>query len=188
MKIIALIIAVLGGAITLFMKQYKIGPWNPTIPESEPVDPPAPPTLPQEESKPETPTVPESVPPALDFSSPRAAYHSTRVLCDELGLTFPQKNELCACIYQESRFNNGAVGKNPKSTDWGIVQVNDTPGWHIGPGLEFPSVQFVVANPETCVRWMIRMYKEGRINYWASHSSGAYKQWLRPDSPLWTLG
>ena len=45
-----------------------------------------------------------STPSALDFSTQKAAYHSTRVICDQVGLTFAQKEIVCACIFQESEF------------------------------------------------------------------------------------
>jgi len=127
-------------------------------------------------------------PPKLDFSTPKAAYHSTRVICDEVGLTLKQKNILCACVFQESRFDNRAVGKNKNSTDWGLVQVNDTKGWHIGPGLRFPSVQYVLDHPGECVRWMAQVYKTtGALTPWASFTSGAFRQWLGINSPMWNL-
>src|SRR4051812_940500 len=31
--------------------------------------------------------------------------HSIRVICDEMGMTFEQKNTMCATIYGESEFN-----------------------------------------------------------------------------------
>lgn len=144
--------------------------------------------LPEEPVKPVEESPVESSPnPHLLFDTPKNAFHSVRVACDDMNLTLAQKNIICACIYQESRFNNKAIGKNKNSTDWGIVQVNDTKGWHIGKGLKFPSVQYVIDNPEECVKWMIQMYRKGQLNLWASYSSGAYRQWIRPTSPMWLL-
>lgn len=130
---------------------------------------------------------PNPVPPpqGLLWATPRQAWHSVRVLCDELGLGYQEKNLICACIFQESRFSNKAVGKNPGSTDWGIVQVNDY--YNIGAGKAFSSVGYVLIHPETCVRWMISMYRAGKLNLWSSYKTGAYKQWLRPNSPMWAL-
>ena len=109
------------------------------------------------------------------------------IVLEDLGHFYP-KDIVCACIYQESRFKNSAVGKNKTSTDWGIVQVNDTPGWHIGPGLRFKSVQDVLDNPEKTVRWMISVMKEtGKLQPWASYTSGVYKRWLVDKSPMWLL-
>ncbi len=139
---------------------------------------------------PEAPTspvqpVPYPVPPPLSFLTPKDAFHSTRVLCDEAGLTLDQKNTLCACIYQESRFDNEAVGNNGTSKDWGIVQVNDY--FHIGKGKDFPSIAYVLDNPEECVKWMIKLSKQGKLNLWSSYKLGAYKKWLVPTSPMWLL-
>lgn len=130
----------------------------------------------------------------LDFSTPQAAFHSTRVICDEIGLSYQKKNTLCACIYQESRFLTNPKpnqNKDPKtgkvwSTDYGIAQVNDY--FHIGPGKEFPSVQWVLDNPEEIIRWMAGILeKTGRLQPWASYTSGAYLRWLPKSSPMWAL-
>jgi hypothetical protein len=159
------------------------------------IEPPIPPVVPVVE-----PPAPEPPPPPKYlWNTAKNAYHSTRVIADEMGLTYTQKNILCACIYQESRFLNTAVGYNRNkdgkiiSTDLGgseeeklgMIQVNDF--WHIGPGKTFPSEKYVVDNPEKMVRWMISMYKIGKLNLWVSYSSGAYKQWLTPASPMWKL-
>lgn len=130
---------------------------------------------------------PEPVPPppTLLWDTQKHSYHSTRVLCDEMGLSLEEKNLICACIYQESQFKNSAVGRNSNTTDWGIVQVNDY--YHIGAGKDFPSVEYVVNNPEKMVRWMIRCYKQGQLKMWASYSTGVYKHWLIPTSPMWLL-
>jgi hypothetical protein len=143
-------------------------------------------------------TVPESEPEALSFETPKLAFHAVRVICDELGLSLVQKNTLCACVYQESAFMNyrapGVPMTNPNkdktgkvwSTDYGICQVNDY--FHIGPGKDFPSVAYVLANPEKVVRWMAGIMKRtGGLAPWASYSSGAYHQWLSPVSPMWQL-
>lgn len=125
------------------------------------------------------------------FNTQEDARHSIRVLCDEAGLSFDDKNTLTACIYQESEFFNilpnglpvQCQNKNKAgvltSTDWGIVQINDTKGWYIGPApLPFPSVQFLLDNPEKAVRFMIKMMQQGMLRKWVSYSSGAYKRWL----------
>lgn len=148
-------------------------------------------------------TTPVSTPPApsplplpavLLWDTPKDAWHSTRVLCDDLGLTYEQKNILCACVFQESRFLTNPKpnqNKDPKtglvwSTDYGIVQVNDH--YHIGPGKDFPSVEYVIANPEKCIRWMIGIMKAtGALQPWSSYTSGAYKEWLPALSPMWQL-
>lgn len=172
-------------------------PPNPGIPvqinapepqKAEPAPSPLPPVA--------TPTAP---PAAFQWDTAKHAYHSVRVICDEMGLSVEQKNVLCACIYQESTFLNyrapgvPTTNKNRRpdgtlsSTDWGICQINDTKGWHIGPGLSFPSVQDVLDNPEKAVRYMVRMYKAGKLGLWSSFKFGHYKKWLATSSPMWAL-
>ncbi len=115
--------------------------------------------------------------------------HSVRVLCDEAGLTVHEKNLIWACIRQESDFLTDPVPNENRdsktgqvwSRDFGIVQINDY--YHIGEGKDFPSVQYVLDNPQVCVQWMIDMYKQGRLTMWASYTSGAYQQWL-PYQPI----
>lgn len=128
--------------------------------------------------------------PKYDFSYPKAARHSTRVICDEEGLNLARKNTICATIMGESEFYNYINGEPLKrlnfkkdgvtlsSTDWGICQINDTPGWHIGKGLYFESVQDVLSHPEKAIRYMIKMEKAGKLNLWIAYKSGAYKKYL----------
>lgn len=122
-----------------------------------------------------------------------AARLSVRELCDDLGLPITPtfnvdgklhliKDVICACIEVESDFNPNAVHYNKDKTgatwsaDWGIVQINDY--FHIGAGKEFPSVEYVIANPEACVRWMIKMFQAGKQSMWSSYSQGLYKKYL----------
>lgn len=128
-----------------------------------------------------------------DWNTPHRAYHNTRVLCDNAGFSLKEKNDLSACIYQESRFQIGVEGKiNSNGThDWGLCQFNDgslhgVPLW-IGPGAAFASVQEVLTNPAKCVNVMIAEFKAGHANWWMSHSQGTYIQWLAPNSPMWKL-
>ena len=129
-----------------------------------------------------------------DWSEPSNAYHNTRVICDQVGLSLDQKNILCACVFQESGFLTNPrpnQNKDPQtgkvwSTDYGICQINDY--FHIGPHKDFPSVQYVIDNPEACILWMARIYKKtGNLNPWGSFSTGAYKVWLPSSSPMWKL-
>ncbi len=146
------------------------------------------------------PTVPPIVAPitpapeVLSFATPKQAWHATRVMCDRAGLTFAQKNILCACIYQESEFLvNPRPNKNidPKtgallSIDYGIVQVNDH--YWIGAGKLFPSVDYVIKNPDRLVQWMIDYMKaNGHLTRWSSYKTGVYKKWLPLSSPMWLL-
>lgn len=148
-------------------------------------------------SKPMTIVTTETTPvPSIDtltpeWTLPKNAYHNVRVLCDLAGLTVEEKNLICACIFQESQFNNAAICKNKNSLgqvtsiDYGICQINSH--YHIGPKLDFPSVQYVLDNPVEVVKWMISMYKAGKLSMWVSFSSGAYRQWLVDSSPMWAL-
>jgi len=128
----------------------------------------------------------------LLWDTPQHAYHATRVTCDNLGLSVAEKNLICACIFQESRFDNNAKcfnrdkGGKIWSTDWGICQINDW--FHVGPHKEFPSTNYIVNNPDKAVEWMIDMYKKGQLKQWVSYSSGAYRTWLDPSSSMWLLG
>lgn len=155
-------------------------------PQNAPVEPVTPTPVPSAPSAP-------AAPPGLLWATPKQAYHSTRVIADELKLTLVQKNTLCACIYQESGFlsnpkpnqNKDKTGK-VWSTDYGIVQVNDY--WNIGPGKPFTSVEEVIHNPEKCVRWMAGILKRtSGLAPWASWTSGAYRKWLVDSSPMWKL-
>lgn len=131
-----------------------------------------------------------------DWNTPQRAYHNTRVLCDLALLSVNIKNTICACIYQESQFYNYLTNGNPvehknvvdgvvSSTDWGICQINDW--FHIGPGKDFPSVQYVLENPAEAVKYMIQMEQAGKLSLWSSYQSGVYKKWLLADSPMWLL-
>lgn len=159
----------------------------PKSPPAPPVPPPVVPPPPEPAPMPPTPPAPA----ILLFDTQSHAYHSTRVLCDDAELSVEGKNLICACIYQESRFHNSAVNHNKAangatlSTDWGLCQVNDY--YHIGLTKDFPNVPYVLDNPDKVVAWMIQMYKTGRLSQWVSYSSGAYKQWLLPSSPMWML-
>jgi hypothetical protein len=119
----------------------------------------------------------------LDWSLIVGAHHNVRALCDLGGLTYAQKEVLTACVRVESGFDINAEHKNKDNTgavwsiDWGIVQINSW--FHIGAGKDFPSVEYVLANPEACVRWMCQYYlTHGDLGAWSSFTSGDYKQWL----------
>lgn len=137
---------------------------------------------------------PPPVVPVCDFSTQKAAFHATRVICDEIGLAYEQKDILCGCVFQESEFlvnpkpNQNIDEKTGKvwSTDYGIVQINDY--YHIGVGKDFPSVEYVISHPEVCIRWMATYFKiHGNLKPWASYTSGAYKKHLLPGSRMWKL-
>lgn len=136
---------------------------------------------------------PAPVPPVGDllWDTHDNARHSIRVRCDVKGLNLHEKDLITACIEQESGCLNyrmvneklvPTTNKNLNkdgslsSTDWGICQINDY--FHIGDGKDFPSVEFVMANPEKAVDYMINMYKAGRLSMWVSYTSGAYLKYM----------
>lgn len=133
----------------------------------------------------------------VPWDSQKHNYHNVRVLCDLSYLTVEEKNLICACVYQESEFYNYLPNGNPVihenkslngvllSTDWGIVQINDY--WHVQKYPDFSSSKKIMDNPQKAVQFMIDAYKDGGLNQWVSYSSGAYKQWLSPTSPMWAL-
>lgn len=172
---------VLGGVFWYLMKTWRFGKYMDETPHVEPIKT----TVPHEN--------PESAP-TLDFSTQKAAYHSTRVIADEMGLSLNEKNDFCAVIYQESRFRKGAVGKPNKNgtIDYGLCQFNDgknsrgVPYW-IGQGAAFSSIEEVLNNPEKCVRVAIRTVKAGHWDWWSSFKSGEYRHWLAENSPMWAL-
>lgn len=126
-------------------------------------------------------TMAEEVPKYL-WDTPEQARHSVRVICDEEGLSVKAKNIVCAVIGAESGWKNTAKNENKNrkgiviSTDWGICQINDH--YHVGDGLAFKSVQYILDNPEMCVRWMCKMYKAGLIKLWCAYTNGSYKKFL----------
>lgn len=189
----------------VFLDELLEGDYTKTMQETaEPQPPPAPQEALNNQSAPiAAPAAPsEPVAPnpdvlAPDWGSQERAYHNTRVLCDLSGLTVDEKNIICACLYQESTFlnyySNGQAVKhenlNPAgvllSTDWGIAQINDY--WHVKKYADFPSAEYILANPDKAVQFMIDAYKNGGLGQWVSYSSGAYKYWLLVSSPMWKL-
>lgn len=132
------------------------------------------------------------------WDTPQHNYHNVRVICDNVELTLDQKNILCECIYQESGFHNYEPDGTPVqfhnkdkngqtwSTDFGICQVNDY--FNTGTGKPFPNVDYVMHNPDKVVAWMANILKTtGRLQPWSSYTSGAYKKWGLPGSPMWAL-
>lgn len=121
----------------------------------------------------------------VKWKTPKDARHSARVIMDEYGLRWAEKDLLCACIMQESGFKQSAVGKpNSNGTrDWGLCQYNDGKNkrgqaYWIGPGADFRDTDEALSDPEKNVRIMVREYRRGNLKWWASYSTGAYKKWL----------
>lgn len=158
---------------------------------------PHPQTPPQTQDLPVTATLPPN-PDSYTYpwDTPHHNWHNARVLCDQAGLTLAEKNDICACLYQESElfnvFPNGHPVTNHNmrngqvvSTDWGIAQINDY--WHVKRYADFKSSDDIIAHPEKAVGMMIHAIQNGTLTQWVSYSSGAYKQWLKSDSPMWKL-
>lgn len=186
--------AIISGGITALVRTYRFGPFIDKGGEIESFPEPLQPQI----VVPPQPAVSPSLNVAStignDFSNPKAAYHSTRVICDEMGATIDQKNRICGIVYQESEFKKGAIGKPNKNgtIDYGIAQFNNgsirgVPLW-IGKGAAFASKDEVLNDPEKCIRLMIKTCLAGHWDWWSSYSSGAYEQWLKPGSPMWLLG
>lgn len=109
--------------------------------------------------------------------------HNVRVICDEEGLTFEQKETLCATVHGESGFDTTVTNKNYAfskltgkkylaSTDYGICQWNDY--WH---GKEITPYE-AIHDPEKAIRLMCAYWKRGQMNQWVAYSSGRYKHFL----------
>jgi hypothetical protein len=130
----------------------------------------------------ENETVPPVVSPAnvdtlVPWTGTENCRHNVRVLCDLEGLTEQQKDDLSATVHCESNYNPACVHPNivngkTASTDYGICQINDY--WHIGEGKDFPSSDYVLQNPDACVRWMCQQWKAGNANAWVCHLKGLY--------------
>lgn len=184
------------------MPVVPIEPAPVVLPPIAPVPEPAPPIVVTPTPAPLPVVTPQPIPAPkptpvpvspLLFDTAQNARHSVRVLCDNSGLSivpdveiegrlYLAKDVICACIEQESNFNNAAINQNKNtagkvlSTDWGLCQINDF--YHIGPGKDFPSVDYVVENPGAAVQFMIDCYKAGELKLWVSYSSGAYRAFL----------
>lgn len=116
-----------------------------------------------------------------NWTDPVVARHNVRVIADQEGLTTNQKNLLSQTLHCESGYNVNCVHANLDkhgkvvSTDYGIAQINDF--YHIGEGKDFPSVDYVMTNPEACVRWMAKLFKTGAARLWVCYSSNLYEKY-----------
>ena len=123
-----------------------------------------------------TPTV-ENPDILLPWEGEENCRHNVRVICDLEGLLFAEKNALSQTVHCESNYNPACVHENivngkVSSTDFGIAQINDF--WHIGTGKDFPSSQYVLENPEACIRWMCKQWLAGNSNAWVCHLKSLY--------------
>ena len=126
--------------------------------------------------------VPTPIEPAMYLWGTRdVARYSCRMIMDEWNLEWKEKDLLCAVIEAESGFKINAKNENKKngkvvSTDWGICQINDY--YHIGKGKSFASVDEVLNQPEKSVRFLVRQYKAGNLNWWIAYRNGSYRKFL----------
>lgn len=166
-----IILAGLGATVWFFRRG---GIYNPIEAPDIPLEPPK---TPQETSTDGGIEI-HPKPPGLLWDTPQNARHSVRVICDEEGLTWEQKNTLCATVGAESGWRPGAIGKpNVDGTrDYGIAQINSY--WWIGEGKQFPSTEYVLENPAACIRWMCKQWKLGHRNWWVAYKNGSYKRYL----------
>lgn len=182
MDIISLIGLGVVGILAYLSHRYMKSPPHPV---DELDTPPQAPKQPSEPSLPTKPTIP-----MYEWDTVEKARHSVRVICDEEGLTLKQKNELCATVGAESGWQSYYLSGPKKgqpvkldnmkggvvwSTDYGIAQINTY--FHIGKGKTFPSPQYVLDNPEKCIRWMCARWKEGHQEWWIAFKNGSYKQY-----------
>ncbi len=145
-------------------------PTSPQTPEISPVDE-IKDNLPTNEEKPAT------SPNLAKWSYPEGARHEIRVICDEMGLSYAEKNLLCAVIQAESQFDIIAIHKDLNgSTDYSLCQYNDR--YWIGEDKPFSSPQDVFNNPERQVRIMLNEYKKGNLKWRVAYKTGLYKKYL----------
>jgi len=115
--------------------------------------------------------------PELKWGTQEEAIHSSRMIMDEYGLTWKEKALLCSIIMCESGFNIKATHKNDNgTTDFGIVMVNSY--YWIGEDKKFPSSDYVLNNPEVCVRWMIKEYQRGNLKWWECYKQNIHQKYM----------
>lgn len=116
----------------------------------------------------------------LPWTSIENNRHNVRALCDLAGLTEEEKNKISQVIHCESNYNPACVHPNivngiVSSTDFGIAQINDF--WHIGPGKDFETSQYVLDNPKECIEWMIKQFKAGNLRLWVCYNKSLYENY-----------
>ena len=125
--------------------------------------------------------------PKYDWSNPTTSRHSVRVICDEEGLTFDEKELICATIECESGFDKNRTNKNADGTvDYGICQMNTH--WYIGKGKPIASIDEAINDCEKCVRVMIHAYQGKlpgyRLKNWVCFSGNYFKKYYKGSEDL----
>lgn len=116
------------------------------------------------------------------WDTPAHCRRNVRVIADEMGLTWNQKNTLCATIHGESNWNTKAICINRRkdgsvaSTDRGLCQWNDY--YH---GSEITPDE-AINNPEKAVRIMCSYWKAGLQNQWVAYLNKSYLKYLPMES------
>lgn len=116
---------------------------------------------------PEPPPPPEVIIPNPEpkylWNTYENARHSTRVICDEEGLTVFQKNQLTETIKCESGFKPDVIHINANGTkDCGIAQLNEK--YYLTPNNM--TCEDAISDPEKCIRITARAFKKGREHDW----------------------
>lgn len=131
---------------------------------------------------PTPPPVVISTPPAPKYlwDTPEQARHSFRVICDEEGLSVPDKNLLSQVLNCESGFKVKTVHPNNdtrKSTDFGVADIDQKIGiaqfndyWY----KDVISPEDALNDPEKASRVFISQFKKGHLKDWVCYSSGLY--------------
>lgn len=122
-----------------------------------------------------------SVDTLMPWDGPTNNRHNLRVKCDLAGIPVEEKNKLSRVINCESGYDNHSINYNRNSKgivtsiDYGIFQINTR--YHIGPNGDFPSVEYVLQNPDKVCDWFIEMYKAGHLDWWCAFANGSYKNY-----------
>ena len=110
---------------------------------------------------------------------------NVRVMCDNAGMSIPDKNEMCATIHGESSWDIHAICHNYTtkhgvkvlaSTDNGLCQWNDY--WHSKEITPHEAQN----DPHKSVSLMIQYWLGGQKDAWVAHKTGYYKQFLSIES------
>lgn len=132
------------------------------------------------------PTDPDAL---LPWTTPENCRHNARAIADLEGLTEQQKDDFSKTFHCESGWDNTIVMYNCErgfvrstaydaaihgailSKDIGFFQINSY--WHVGPGKDFPSEDYVLQNPTEVGHWSAKQFK-ANPRIWVCYSKGMY--------------